>query len=276
MPPSVAFDQPIPGFVVGGDRHVHVRRHESSDAAVDAQHVAFHVEQRSAGIAADQRTIGGDRGLVLQQHAADPDDGLPAFLEPAGMPSGQAPLPDLHLVRLGQFRVRPRPRSCRFSSGRRPACGTCPRTCRRPPCPSGKNHGRFAIRRARHMRSGQDIAVLADNDSAAVRRADHNAHGTRRHFVAKLPLVLLHRPQLRKRRGLAAIKDLLQRGRTDRRGHRLGPAPKRRPKSVTGHRPTEPRTGGGHSCGSKPSEVDCSYTQTNTESAPICKQFVIF
>ena len=105
--PGVALHQPVPDFFVDRNRHVHIGVQQPPDAAVDADHLAVHVEQRPARIASDQGAIGGDGELVGGDHAADPDDRLPLVLVAAGMACGDAPLADFDAARLGHLRVRP-------------------------------------------------------------------------------------------------------------------------------------------------------------------------
>src|SRR5438045_7643190 len=69
---------------VGGDG--------AADPAVDANDLAEHVEERAAGIAADQRAIGGQGALAVDEQAAEADDRRAAGLVAAGMTDGERPL----------------------------------------------------------------------------------------------------------------------------------------------------------------------------------------
>ena len=69
---------------VGGD--------ERPDAAVDANDFAAHVEEGSAGIAADQGAVGAHEVLVAEEHAAEADDRSAARLDAARMSDRQAPV----------------------------------------------------------------------------------------------------------------------------------------------------------------------------------------
>src|SRR5439155_14541239 len=90
--PDFRLGEPVPGVAVGVHGDVDVGRDRSADAAVDADQLALHVEERAAGVAADQRAVGLDGVVVGPTHAADAEDRRAAGLEAAGVAGRQYPL----------------------------------------------------------------------------------------------------------------------------------------------------------------------------------------
>src|SRR5262249_41978755 len=105
--PDLALGQPVPGIAVGVHRHVDVRGHGGADAAVNADHLAVQVEQRTARVAADERTIGLNEELVGVEHAAQSHHRRAPVLKTAGLSHGKAPLALLQIPGLAHLGERP-------------------------------------------------------------------------------------------------------------------------------------------------------------------------
>ena len=70
----------------------------AADAGVDADEPAVHVENRSAGVAADEFAIGLHGAVLEADDAADADDRAAFFVVAAGMAEGIAPVAELEFV----------------------------------------------------------------------------------------------------------------------------------------------------------------------------------
>src|SRR5262249_53001130 len=90
--PLLTLYQSIPGVAEGVDRHVAVDLEGGVDAAVDADDLAFHVEERAARIAAEHGAVRADDLFGAFEHAPESHGGRASGLESAGMPHGQNPL----------------------------------------------------------------------------------------------------------------------------------------------------------------------------------------
>src|SRR5262249_18033599 len=69
-----------------------------TNPAVDADHLAGHVEERAAGVAADEGAVGLDDGVAPEPDAADADDRASTFLVPARVSGGDHPLARLQVL----------------------------------------------------------------------------------------------------------------------------------------------------------------------------------
>src|SRR5262249_9009162 len=87
---GVAFGQALPGFAVGVHRHVDVGADAPLDLTVDANDAALHVEERAAGVAADQHAVGANHHRAAVEHAAQPNWRGAPLLVAAGVAEAQA------------------------------------------------------------------------------------------------------------------------------------------------------------------------------------------
>lgn len=101
--PDVALGEAIPGQGEGVDGDVHVDAGELANAAVDADESALEVEERSAGIAADEGATGDEGAGCDVDDAAKAEDWWPVAAESAGVAEGDAPMADFDGSGVGDF-----------------------------------------------------------------------------------------------------------------------------------------------------------------------------
>ena len=140
-----------------------------ADVGMDADHAAFQIEQRSAGIAGDDRGV-GDEELGALARIEDPsqaDGRRAALLDAAGMAQGHAPRARLDVVGMAHLDVRPLAglgdlgeagiaREIRAQGLGRGAAAV------------GEDHRQFAARLGDDVADGEDQAVFAHHDAAAL------------------------------------------------------------------------------------------------------------
>src|SRR5580765_5336690 len=106
--PAFPFGEPVPGVAKCLDRHVKVFRRGIADAAVDADHLAAHVEQRSARIAAVEGAIGLQRVRCQPDDAAQTNYHWPFRIVTTRMAQRQDPVSQTSFGDGAHFSERPR------------------------------------------------------------------------------------------------------------------------------------------------------------------------
>src|SRR5262249_42542566 len=145
-----------------------------ADAAVDADDLAVHVEERAAGVAAHQRAVGADDRVARIEHAAEPDDrGTPGLVS-AGMADGHAPVALRQLAGLAHLDERIVALIADLDESAVDAAVASEGLALELAAIGEQDLG-VAAGRAGDVAGGEHVAVLRDDDAAARSAADAQA-----------------------------------------------------------------------------------------------------
>src|SRR5579884_1194192 len=189
--PHFALGQPVPGGAISVYRDVKVHGHVFANAAVDADDLAVQIEERPAGVAADQGAIGADHPVAALQHPAQAKDGRSAGSKTFGMTQGQAPGAWFQLGGVAHLDERP----LAFLGNANHAAvqghiGT-QRFALEAPAVRQEQEG-VAVGFAADVAGRQHVAVFVDDDAAAGGMADADADHSRRDLLHHLLDALLN------------------------------------------------------------------------------------
>ena len=162
----------VPLFAIGIDRHVLILVDVHADVGMDADHAAIEIEQRSAGIAGDDRGIGDEesRALARIEDASQADGRRAALLDAAGMAQGHAPGARPDVVGMAHLDVRPlaglgdlgEAGIAREIRAQGLGCGAAA---------IGEDHRQLAPRLGDDVADGEDQAVFAHHHAASLAQA---------------------------------------------------------------------------------------------------------